>query len=156
MASFKRSWVVSTVLAASVGAGGCAGDASRRAGESGPASSVTALCRSLEGARLWERTELFFGLSKPDGSPISDAEYQRFLDTEITPRFSDGFTLLNGNGHYRSASGEIIREPSRVVILFYPYDRAKSAAADEIRAAYRKQFQQESVLRADSPSCVGF
>jgi hypothetical protein len=115
-----------------------------------------ALCGRVEGAKPWQRTELYFGLSKPDGSLISDAEYQRFLDTEVTPRFADGFTVLNGNGQFRGANGEIVRERSRAVLLFYAADEAKAAAVEEIRAAYKKQFQQESVMRVDAPSCVGF
>jgi len=114
------------------------------------------LCGNVAGARVWQRTELYFGLSKPDGSRISDAEYQAFLDKEVTPRFSEGFTVLNGNGQIRSASGEIVREPSKVLVLFYVMGDSRSAAADAIRAAYRSQFQQESVLRVDAPSCVGF
>jgi uncharacterized protein DUF3574 len=115
-----------------------------------------ALCGQTQGAQLWQRTELYFGLSRPDGSRISDADYQAFLDKEVTPRFSEGFTVLNGNGQFRGANGEIVREPSKVLVLFYTLGDAKSAAADEIRAAYRTRFQQESVLRADAPSCVGF
>lgn len=114
------------------------------------------LCGNVPGARLWQRTELYFGLSKPDGSRISEAEYQAFLDQEVTPRFGEGFTVLNGNGQFRGANGEIVREPSKVLVLFYSLGDAKSAAADEVRAAYRTQFQQESVLRVDAPSCVGF
>ena len=114
------------------------------------------LCGKTRGAQLWQRTELYFGLSKPDGSRISDTEYQAFLDKEVTPRFSKGFTVLNGNGQFRGANGEIVREPSKVLVLFYALGDARSTAADEIRAAYRTQFQQESVLRVDAPSCVGF
>jgi hypothetical protein len=114
------------------------------------------LCGNVQGAQLWQRTELYFGLSKPDGSRISDAEYQAFLDKEVTPRFSEGFTVLNGSGQYRSANGEIVREPSKVLILQYAFNDERSAAANAISAAYRAQFQQESVLRVDAPSCAGF
>jgi len=114
------------------------------------------LCGNVAGAQLWQRTELYFGLSKPDGSRIGDGEYQSFLDSEVTPRFGEGFTVLNGNGQFRGANGQIVREPSRVLILFYAVGDAKSTAAEEIRAAYRTQFQQESVLRVDTTSCVDF
>lgn len=113
-------------------------------------------CGTIAGAHLWQRTELYFGLAKPDGGSVSDVEYQHFVDTEVTPRFSEGFTVLQGNGQYRSANGEIVREPSRVAVLFYAADSARGAAIEAIRAAYRKQFQQESVMRVDTTSCVGF
>jgi hypothetical protein len=35
-------------------------------------------------ATLWLRTELFFGTDKPDGTAVSAAEWEAFLDAEIT------------------------------------------------------------------------
>jgi len=37
------------------------------------------------------RTELFFGLSRPSGPDIKEAEFVVFLDEIVTPRFPDGF-----------------------------------------------------------------
>jgi hypothetical protein len=106
------------------------------------------------------RTELFFGSSKPDGSMVTEAQFRRFLDEEITPRFPDGLTLLTGLGQFRGSSGTIVRERSMVLILLYPKDtaRASSQKIEQIRAAYKTMFQQESVLRADDrlPQCVFF
>src|SRR5262245_20034140 len=45
------------------------------------------------------RTELYFGTAKPDGV-VTDEEFHLFLDTEITPRFPDGLTLLKGDGQF--------------------------------------------------------
>src|SRR3979411_1880289 len=61
------------------------------------------------------RTELFFGSNKPDGSVVSEAEFQRFLDLEITPRFPDGLTLLTGLGQFRGSSGRVERERSMLL-----------------------------------------
>jgi hypothetical protein len=33
------------------------------------------------------RTELYFGSNKPDGTVVTEAEFQRFLNDEITRRF---------------------------------------------------------------------
>jgi hypothetical protein len=119
---------------------------------------LQAFCRGVRGAQLWAHTELYFGLSiQPEGTVISEEQYQQFLDTEVTPRFPDGFTVLSGRGQFRNASGTIVREPSKVLVLFYPFTRAQSAAIDAIRTAYVNQFRQESVLRADEPpACVAF
>jgi Protein of unknown function (DUF3574) len=106
------------------------------------------------------RTELYFGSNKPDGTVVSEAEFQRFLDHEITPRFPDGLTLLTGLGQFRGSSGRIEKERSMLLILLYPTDTARSSGQkiEQIRDAYERMFQQESVLRADEPlpECVSF
>jgi hypothetical protein len=106
------------------------------------------------------RTELYFGSNKPDGSAVTPNQFQQFLNAEITPRFPDGLTLLTGLGQFKSSSGVIERERSMQLILLYPVDTARASGQkiEEIRAAYEKQFQQESVLRADEPlpECVSF
>ena len=98
------------------------------------------------------RTELFFGSGKPDGSNITEEEWQQFLNAEITPRFPDGLTVLTGLGQYRGANGVIVRERSIVLSLMYPVQarRTSNERIEQIRAAYKTAFQQESVLRVDS------
>jgi hypothetical protein len=106
------------------------------------------------------RTELFFGSAKPDGTVVTEEEFSRFLNEEITPRFPDGLTLLTGFGQFRGSSGVIVRERSMLLILLYPTDAARDANRniEQIRAIYERRFQQESVLRADDPlpQCVSF
>ena len=103
------------------------------------------------------RTELFFGSSKSDGSTVTDEEFERFLKREITPRFPDGLTLLVGSGQFKNSKGEIIQEKSRLLILLYPFgESGSSERIEQIRDAYKSAFKQESVLRADSLSCVSF
>ena len=111
-------------------------------------------------AEPWLRTELFFGMSKPDGTAISEAEWDAFLDSEITPRFPDGLTVLSGAGQWQEEDNDIIEEGSKIVILLYPREALaeSNAEIEEIRAAYEREFQQESVLRADDdrPVCTSF
>src|SRR5262245_35074003 len=38
---------------------------------------------------LWARTELYFGSARPDGSVVTEEEFRKFLNEEITPRFPD-------------------------------------------------------------------
>jgi hypothetical protein len=106
------------------------------------------------------RTELYFGSNKPDGTVVSEKEFQDFLNNEITPRFPDGLTLLTGLGQFKGSSGKIERERSMLLILLYPTQTAKTSGQriEEIRLAYEKMFSQESVLRADEPlpECVSF
>jgi hypothetical protein len=107
----------------------------------------------------WVRTELFFGTARPDGTEVSEAEWNAFLDEEITPRFPDGLTVQTGRGQW--FDGEtIVEERSKILILFYPLEFASESSAEieAIRAAYEEAFQQQSVLRSDDsrPVCVSF
>ena len=111
-------------------------------------------------AEPWVRTELFFGTAKPDGMVVSEAEWETFLDTEITPRFPDGLTVLSGAGQWQEEDGDIVEEGSKIVVLLYPREAIaeSNAEIEQIRTAYEDQFQQESVLRADDerPVCASF
>lgn len=102
------------------------------------------------------RTELYFGLGKPDGSEVTAAEWDKFLADEVTPRFPSGFTVVDASGQFRSRDGQIIKERSKVLIVLYvKKDRKPSdKKIEEIREAYKKAFQQQSVLRTDMLSGV--
>ncbi|HET6709605.1 DUF3574 domain-containing protein, partial [Amycolatopsis sp.] len=83
--------------------------------------------------------------------------FAEFSDREITPAFPDGFTRLDGSGQWRGGSGAIVREHTHVIVLLYPFaDRDAEREIEELRADYKKQFQQESVLRSDSVEKVSF
>jgi hypothetical protein len=103
------------------------------------------------------RTELYFGSERPDGSEVTQEELERFVDDEVTPRFPDGLTLLTGEGQWRDSSGEIVEEHSYVLILLYPpNDKEANDEIEEIREAYKRAFEQESVLRVDDLDEVSF
>lgn len=97
------------------------------------------------------RTELYFGMDIPGGGEVSEDDWNKFLADEVTSRFPLGFTVLPGYGQFKDSRGEIERENSRVLILFYPKKTRSNVSKkiEEIRAAYKKQFRQESVLRLD-------
>ena len=102
------------------------------------------------------RLELYFGTTKKDGSTVSDAAWGNFLDEEVTPRFPDGLTVLRGYGQWRNSQGVIAKEGSIVlVILYFPSEESETKIED-IRAAYKDRFDQESVMRVDSANCVSF
>lgn len=115
-----------------------------------------ATCHTIPAAKPVARTELFFGLRKPNGTEVNNAEFQRFLDREVTPRFPDGFTLLTGNGQFKNTRGVILKERSNLLILLYPVAAIDNQKIEQIRKAYVKTFQQQSVLRADELSCASF
>jgi Protein of unknown function (DUF3574) len=74
----------------------------------------------------------------------------------VTPRFPDGLTLLSGAGQFRGSSGAVVKEPSKLLILFYPWNNARNRSIERIRTLYKQTFQQEAVLRVDDESCVSF
>ena len=108
------------------------------------------------GATTLMRSELFFGRSRPDGSMVSDAQWRAFVDDHVTPRFPDGLTVVDASGQYRTRAGELVREASKIVILLHEPDARSRAAIEEIRALYRKLFDQESVLLVSGVARVAF
>lgn len=112
-------------------------------------------CKHQLHGNIYARTELYFGLSTPNGV-VTEDEFQNFVNTEVTPRFPNGLTLLSGKGQFRDATGTLIKERTKLLILLYAFNNESSTAVEQIREAYRKTFQQESVLRVDEQSCVSF
>lgn len=113
-------------------------------------------CGKTPGRHTFARTELFFGLSRPDGSMVDKDEFQDFIDREVTPRFPDGLTVLTGDGQFEDSRSRIIREPGRLLILLYEQVESADADIEAIRSAYKNRFRQESVLRADTGVCASF
>ena len=109
--------------------------------------SPRATCRT--GAATYTRLELLFGLGKQDGGEVSDEEWRAFIEMEVTPRFPDGLTVLTAYGQWRGRSGEIARETSRVLVIWYRRGADSEADIEAIRHAYKAQFSQESVMRVD-------
>lgn len=120
---------------------------------SGSAPDVIAV--SPAAAEKFIKTELYFGLSKPGGA-VSEAEWSRFVDEHITPAFSDGLTVLDAKGQWKNPAGQIVKEGTKLVILIHKPSPENDAAIDAVIAAYKKLFQQESVLRVSTPASVSF
>ncbi|KDN18209.1 hypothetical protein DV20_32025 [Amycolatopsis rifamycinica] len=143
--------VVAVAAAAAFGLGG--GVAASAASGTG----TTDAAQAQSPGEIWKRTELFFGTGKPDGTEVTDQEFAEFSDREISPAFPGGFTRLDGSGQWRGGSGAIVREHTHVIVLLHPFgDRDAEREIEELRADYKKQFQQESVLRSDSVEQVSF
>ena len=141
---------VALVMWLSVAGAASAAEPSASPSES-PAADGGSVTLARFPATLFSRTELFFGALRPDGSPVSEEAFMRFLDVEITPRFPNGLTLLTGFGQFLNAQGVIIQEPARLLILLYPMEERRESGEkiEQIRARYKQMFHQASVLRAD-------
>src|SRR5262245_34948673 len=82
----------------------------------------------------WARTELYFGTSMANGRVVSGEQFKAFLDAEITPRFPEGLTVLDGFGQFKNSTGMIQQEQSFVLILLYPLSTQESnRKIEEIR-----------------------
>lgn len=106
-------------------------------------------------ARPMARLELLFGANFR-GGVVGPRAFARFIDEEVTPRFPLGSSVFDGHGQWRGASGRLIREPSRMLLIWYEPGKDSEGAIEAIRFAYKKRFKQQSVLRADGMSCVSF
>lgn len=98
------------------------------------------------------KDELYFGLSKPNGRTVTALEWQQFLNREVTPRFTEGLTVLSSYGQYLNRSGKLVIEPSKVLILIYQRSEERERAIADIITTYKTTFNQESVLRVTT--CV--
>jgi hypothetical protein len=110
----------------------------------------------LPGTQALLRSELFFGRVKPDGSVVTDAEWRAFVVEHVTPRFPDGFTVVDAVGQYRTRAGELQTEPTKILQIVHGADGRARTSIQELRDLYRRLFHQESVLLIESPARAGF
>ncbi|MFI9720319.1 DUF3574 domain-containing protein [Streptomyces sp. NPDC052396] len=104
-------------------------------------------------------THLYFGTGRPDGKPaVTDRQFMDFVSKRVTPRFPDGLTVEDARGQWRGKNGAIVRERSYELTVLYPKSEARTRDRDieAIRTAYKRAFNQESVLRADEVESVDF
>src|SRR5918995_5538324 len=80
--------------------------------------------------------ELIFGRNIGDRLGVGEGEFRRFVDEEVTPRFPDGFTVLDGRGQWREG-GRIVREPSKVLVVALTEEGRGRAELAAVAEAYK-------------------
>ena len=81
---------------------------------------------------------VYFGLTLPDDGQVSEAQWQTYLETVLTPRFTD-FSILDARDVLPGQA-----ETLRIVIInIKPEERAALIEAVRI---YAERFEQEGVL----------
>ena len=96
--------------------------------------------------------DLLFGRTR-----VSESAWTRFLAAEVTPRFPDGFTVLDGSGQWRAPGGShISRERSKVLMIAMPPGADNETKLQAVIDAYKSRFRQQSVGLIIRPACVAF
>jgi hypothetical protein len=122
------------------------------------AASVLLLAGCAGAPACRNHTQLYFGAAiGEDGERVDEAAWRAFVERAILPRFPDGFTVMDGQGLWRSPStGRAVSEPTRVLLVLHADDAESHSRLEAIAADYKAQFRQESVLRVDQCSAYGF
>jgi hypothetical protein len=118
-----------------------------------PPAPVAAPCGDI--GSLQTRTTLYFGLNRKGGN-VTEAQWQSFLRSEVTPRFPQGFTVWQADGQWRRADGIIEHERSEVLRIVHEDTPAVRAALASLIAKYKRSYQQESVLWETGTVCAAF
>lgn len=106
----------------------------------------------LQGQKQMLVAELFFGRGA-----VSDAEWRRFVRSEVSPRFPDGSTSLDARGEWRDPlTGHVAREPAKVLIIAARSSPDTLARIAGLAEAYRKNFHQRSVGIVTTTACAAF
>ena len=139
------------VLFATVALTGCATTASTTAAMHGDAS------RPAQSSG-WIRSELYFAVGNEDGTGVIDeAQWRAFLDAEVTPRFPDGLTVLEGYGQWRFQQDDrLVRQRAKVLVVLHADSVRPREDIEAVRLAWKRLTGHESVLWARSAVEVSF
>ncbi|GGV51077.1 hypothetical protein GCM10010277_46280 [Streptomyces longisporoflavus] len=150
---------VTAVLAVGAPAAYASLDTDTRAPSATGSTSGTTTTAHVARGDAYTETRLLFGTERPDGGPdVTDKQFMKFIDDEVTPSFPDGLTVQDGRGQWRDSNGKIERERSYELILLYPTTQAhkRDALIEDIREDYVKEYAQDSVARLDDRVRVDF
>ena len=122
---------------------------------SGSTNAQTPACHGGQMPR--EVVELLFGRKIGDRLGVSAAQWARFVDREISPRFPGGLTVFDARGQWRDTVRKtIVHEPSKVVEIVLPGKPDDADRLDAIAQAYKSAFRQQSVGIVIRGACVSF
>jgi hypothetical protein len=111
----------------------------------------------------WVDTQLYFGLGLADagqdekGKGVSEAAWRDFLDTEVTPRFPAGLSVVDVYGQWQGKKQKTPeRLRSKMLVIDYPSTTENSAKIEAIRAAWKQRTGDQSVLKVTQRAEVSF
>ena len=104
-----------------------------------------------------ETAELVFSRVSDDGhGGVSEAQFAKFVDGEVTPRFPQGMTVIDAQGRWAPPPGSMIRTPAKMVVIVLPGNADDSKKLEAVRVAYKTRFHQPSVLLVTHGDCISF
>jgi len=104
-----------------------------------------------------ETAELVFGRVSTDGKGgVSEAQFAKFVDGEVTPRFPQGMTVIDAQGRWAPPAGSMIRTPAKMVVIVLPGNADDSKKLEAVRVAYKSRFHQPSALLLTHGDCISF
>lgn len=107
----------------------------------------------------WVDTKLYFGLA-PEGDTrraSSQAQWQEFLDHEVTPRFPAGLSVIDVNGQWQGIHNPApVHVRTKLLVIDYPNTPENIAKIEAIRAAWKRRTHDQSVLKVTQPADVSF
>lgn len=118
-----------------------------------PSAPPTPACP--QGQELLPTAQLFLGRVAP-GSTIRSMDLVKFVDEEVTPRFPDGVTVLDGGVQWAGPENRLMREAAKVVLIVLPPGGDPQGRVEAVRAAYRSRFNEDAGLIMAPPACVAF
>jgi hypothetical protein len=133
-----RAWIA---IALMLGLAGCA-----------TMQSASSACPA--GQTRLRTAQLYFGGQTADAPVVSEAEFRRFVAEEITPRFPQGLTVLDGGAQWHGQENKLIHDARKVVLIALPSDPDAQTRIEAVQGAYRTRFRLESVVKISDPACV--
>ena len=98
-------------------------------------------------------TAQFFLGAKP-AVKLNERDFRRFVVREVTPRFPDGVTVVEGGGQWTGADNRLMREAAKMVLIVLPASGDGPARMEAVRTAYRVQFKHDPIVVVPPPACV--
>ena len=121
-----------------------------------PIAATAAPCEGIPGDQQ-VTVQLFYGRAIKGGGEVSADAWKTYMDTEVTPRFPAGLTVIEAAGQWQQRStGKVISEKSTVIEIVTSPSPETWAKFEAVRNAYKAKFQQESVGLVTNLSCASW
>ncbi len=101
--------------------------------------------------------DMFFGRDIAGRAPVSEAAWAAFARAEITPRFPDGFTVIDARGQWLDPeTNSIGAEASKMVRIDVAPGADVAARVAAVADAYKARFHQMAVGVSSAAVCAAF
>ena len=94
------------------------------------------------------KTELYFGMLKPDGTAVSEDEWQTFMDKSVSPLF-EGFTVIDVSGQSKNTEGKAAKGKTKMLIIVQKDGDNKNIA--KVKNEFNKKFPKNAFFKVSYP-----